>query len=165
MNTQGEEKGFWQQPEFQNNENKVEYLYFYPQVIFFFIYIYTLNTFQIAINHWKYNPTGWEIDGEIFVAKTNIISEGSPLPSVIHLDCKAKVDYFIANYWTHLNEVPQYSMGDAACLEEESNKDENRSSTNSTNEFSLFILPWFALSEIWGSSVLQWFFITERGTE
>lgn len=106
------------------------------------------------------------MDGEIFVAKMNFISEGPPLPTLTHLVCIAKVDYFIANYWTHLNEVSQYSMGDAVCLEEESNKDENRSSTDSTDEFSLSILPWFAFSEVWGFFfVLEWVFITERGTE
>lgn len=165
MHTQGEEKWFWQQPEFQNNKSKVEYLHLYPQVMLFFFSIDALNTFQIAIKRWKYNPIGGKMDGEIFVAKTNIISEGPPHPSLTHLDCKAKVDYFIAHYWTHLNEVSQYSMGDGACLEEESNKDGNRSSTDSTNEFSLSILPWFAFSEFWGFFVLQWFFITETDTE
>lgn len=92
MHTQGEEKWFWQQSEFQNNKSKVEYLHLYPQVIIF-LSIYAHNTFQIATNHWKYNPIGGKMSGEIFVAKTNMTSEGPPCPPLTHLDCKAKVDY------------------------------------------------------------------------
>lgn len=138
MNTQGKEKGFWQQPEFQNNKNKVEYLYLYPQVIFFPLYIYIHLDISNYKKSLKMQPHRLENrrrnlygkDKRYFWESTSSLSHPPGLQSKSRL--------FYSSFWMRCHNIPWKMM--PACRKSPTKMKTETTLTLLMNSLHLFCL-------------------------